>query len=93
MREDIPISNNELASLGEGEGLFRSPVGKSKILVLFITSSWALFQLGAASVFIIDSITMRAVHLGFAMLLALVLLPAGKKNVSPLAFGTGAWAY
>jgi TRAP transporter 4TM/12TM fusion protein len=52
--------------------------GWSGYLVALIALSWSLFQLSLASVLILDSLTIRAIHLGFALLIVFLAFPALK---------------
>ena len=81
MIKESNISKNQTFDISEGGSFFRSPNGKSKKIVFFISLTWAAFQLGSASFFVVDSIAMRAIHLAFALLLAFILLPFNKKSI------------
>jgi TRAP transporter 4TM/12TM fusion protein len=55
-------------------------------LVGIIAISWALFQLALASVLVLDSTKIRAIHLAFAMALLFLLIPAFKIPKKHFAF-------
>ncbi len=46
-----------------------------RYLIGLIALCWSLFQLSAASFVLLDSLTLRAIHLGFAMLLVFCAFP------------------
>ena len=54
------------------------PTTLSTKMVAVISLCWALFQLSLPSFLILDSVTIRAIHLAFAMLLVFISLPATK---------------
>ncbi|UCC21875.1 MAG: TRAP transporter permease, partial [Planctomycetota bacterium] len=51
-----------------------------KIVVAVISTAWALFQLALPRFVILDSITVRAVHLAFAVTLIFLTLPARRRK-------------
>jgi len=53
--------------------------GAMKILVILIAASWSIFQLSLASVLILDSVIVRAVHLAFAITLTFLSYPLLRK--------------
>lgn len=53
----------------EEEGVGRRPEGPSKYIIPFIAVCWSIFQLSIASWLILDSTFIRAIHLGFALLI------------------------
>jgi TRAP transporter 4TM/12TM fusion protein len=63
----------------EEEGIGRLPVGPTKWVVPFICVMWSFFQLSIASWLIIDSTFIRAIHLGFALLVVFLNFPLLKK--------------
>ncbi|UCG39503.1 MAG: TRAP transporter permease [bacterium] len=63
----------------EEEAGFRHPEGWQRHIVPTIAVTWCLFQLSIASWFLMNSIYIRAIHLGFAMLIAFFSYPAMKK--------------
>ena len=69
----------------EEEGISRRPEGFSKYVVPFVCVVWSIFQLSIASWLILDSTFIRAIHLGFALLVVYLNYPLFKKN----RFGLG----
>jgi TRAP transporter 4TM/12TM fusion protein len=63
----------------EEESGYRHLTDWSKWLVPTIAVTWCIFQLSIASWLLIDTVIIRAVHLGFAMLIAFLSYPAFKK--------------
>jgi TRAP transporter 4TM/12TM fusion protein len=61
------------------EGLGRKPVGWSRHVIPTIAVCWSFFQLSIASWLIIDSTFIRAIHLGFALLIVFLNYPLLKK--------------
>ena len=59
----------------EEEGISRRPKGFSKYVIPTIAVAWSLFQLSIASWLILDSTFIRAIHLGFAMLIVFLNYP------------------
>ena len=72
--------------IDKGEGAYRKLQGMSKALVFFIGVLWSLFQLSIASWWILDTVIVRAVHLGFALMLVYLNLPLLKKTRVGLKF-------
>ena len=68
----------------EEEGVGRRPRGYQKHVIPTIAVIWSLFQLSIASWLIMDSTFIRAIHLGFALLIVFGLersvLETPKKN-------------
>lgn len=64
----------------EEEGGFRHLTGWDRWVVPAIAVFWCLFQLSIASWLLIDTVIIRAIHLGFAMLIAFMSYPALKKS-------------
>jgi len=63
------------------EGLLtREPGGYQKYIVPIIAVIWSLFQLSIASWLILDSTIIRAIHLGFALLIVFFHYPFFKKQ-------------
>lgn len=58
--------------------VFRAPVGWSRHAISIVALSWSVFQLSLASVLILDSLAIRAIHLGFALLIVYLSYPALK---------------
>ncbi len=70
----------------EEEGIGRRPGGSSKWVIPTICVAWSLFQLSIASWLILDSTFIRAIHLGFALLVVYLNYPMFKKTRLGLAF-------
>jgi TRAP transporter 4TM/12TM fusion protein len=64
----------------EEEGLGRRPEGFSKYVIPFVCVVWSIFQLSIASWLILDSTFIRAIHLGFALLVVFLNYPLFKKT-------------
>jgi hypothetical protein len=64
----------------EEVGIGRRPPGFSKYVVPFIAVLWSFFQLSIASWLILDSTFIRAIHLGFALLIVFLNFPFFKKT-------------
>jgi len=52
----------------------------NKIIIGIISTAWALFQLALPRFIILDSMTIRAVHLAFAVTLIFLTLPASRRR-------------
>lgn len=77
----------ELArQMAEEEGMGRRPKGLTKWLVPTIAVIWSFFQLSIASWLILDSTFVRAIHLGFALLIVFLNYPFFKKSRFGLKF-------
>jgi TRAP-type uncharacterized transport system fused permease subunit len=59
----------------EEEGIGRRPHGLAKNVVPTIAVVWCFFQLSIASWLILDSTFIRAIHLGFALLIVFLNYP------------------
>ena len=70
----------------EEEGIGRKPKGPSKYVVPTIAVIWSLFQLSIASWWILDTIFIRSIHLGFALLIVYLNYPFFKKKRWGLTF-------
>ncbi len=70
----------------EEEGMGRRPKGFSKWFVPTIAVIWSIFQLSIASWLILDSTFVRAIHLGFALLIVFLNYPVFKKTRFGLKF-------
>jgi len=70
----------------EEEGIARRPEGPSKYVIPFIGVIWSFFQLSIASWLILDSTFIRAIHLGFAILIVFLNYPLLKKTRFGLKF-------
>ena len=66
--------------LAEEEGIGRKPHGPAKYVVPTIAVAWCFFQLSIASWLILDSTFIRAIHLGFALLIVFFNYPLFKKT-------------
>ena len=64
----------------EEEGISRKPKGPEKYVIPFIAVIWSLFQLSIPSWLVLDSTFIRAIHLGFAMLIVFLNYPFFKKT-------------
>ena len=54
--------------------------GVTRYIIPCIAAAWSLFQLSLPEVVILDSIYVRSIHLGFAILLVYLSYPAFKKR-------------
>jgi TRAP transporter 4TM/12TM fusion protein len=70
----------------EEEGIGRLPTGASKYVIPTIAVIWSFFQLSIASWLILDSVFIRAIHLGFALLIVFLNYPLLKKTRFGLKF-------
>ncbi|MDH4205369.1 MAG: TRAP transporter permease [Desulfobacteraceae bacterium] len=70
----------------EEEGISRRPKGPSKFVIPTIAVIWSFFQLSIASWLILDSTFIRAIHLGFALLIVFLNYPFFKKARFGLKF-------
>ena len=68
------------------EGMGRNPKGFGKHLIFVLALAWSFFQLSIASWLILDTIFIRAVHLGFAMALVFLSFPMLREPVKGLKF-------
>ncbi|KPA11236.1 TRAP-type uncharacterized transport system, fused permease component [Candidatus Magnetomorum sp. HK-1] len=64
----------------EEEGIGRLPGGLVAYIIPVIAFSWSLFQLAIASVVILDSVYIRAIHLAFAISLVFLNYPMFKRT-------------
>ncbi len=60
----------------------------NKVIIGIISTAWALFQLALPRFIILDSITIRAVHLAFAVTLIFLTLPASRRKQRQQLFTT-----
>ena len=65
----------------EEAGIGRKVKGRLKYLIPAIAVIWSLFQLSLASWLILDTIFIRAIHLGFALLIVFLNYPLMKKPI------------
>ena len=70
----------------EEEGMGRRPAGLQKFVIPTIAVAWSLFQLSIASWWVLDSTYVRAIHLGFALLIVYLNYPLLKKPRLGLSF-------
>ena len=70
----------------EEEGIGRRPTGASRHVIPTIAVIWSLFQISIASWLILDSTFIRAIHLGFALLIVFLNFPLLKKPRFGLKF-------
>ena len=70
----------------EEEGIGRKPKGAAGYIIPAIAVIWSLFQLSTASWLILDSTFIRAIHLGFALLIVFLNYPFFKKRRFGLKF-------
>ena len=66
-------------SSAAAEGQSRAGVWSARVIGL-IALCWSVFQLSLAGFLILDSVAIRAIHLGFAMLIAFLAYPALKRR-------------
>ena len=69
----------------EEEGIGRKPKGAAGYIIPTIAVIWSIFQLSIASWLILDSTFIRAIHLGFALLIVFLNYPLLKKRGSGLS--------
>lgn len=70
----------------EEEGIGRRPKGAGKWVIPTVCVAWSFFQLSIASWLIMDSTFIRAIHLGFALLVVYLNYPFFKKKRLGLKF-------
>jgi TRAP transporter 4TM/12TM fusion protein len=70
----------------EEEGVGRLPKGPSRYVIPTVAVIWSLFQLSIASWLILDTVFIRAIHLGFALLIVFLNYPLLKKTRFGLTF-------
>ncbi|MCP4752778.1 MAG: TRAP transporter permease, partial [Proteobacteria bacterium] len=75
-----------LEILKEETGDVRNLLRHESLIIGAIAIAWSLFQLSLASFLILDSIKVRAIHLGFAMTLVFLSIPFGSKPRRLLKF-------
>ncbi|HEC78005.1 MAG TPA: TRAP transporter permease [candidate division WOR-3 bacterium] len=75
-------SKLELAKeiLEEETGKLRTDKKSDRIVIAALSIGWALFQLALPRFIILDSITIRAVHLAFAVMLVFLTIPLLKRR-------------
>jgi TRAP transporter 4TM/12TM fusion protein len=74
-------ANHDLAEekIKEETGIIRDKRRVDRIIVGAVSISWALFQLTLPRLIILDSVTIRAIHLCFAIVLVFLSLPFAKR--------------
>ncbi|MDC7225345.1 MAG: TRAP transporter permease [Spirochaetales bacterium] len=72
--------NNAEKLLKEETGQIRNTRKFDKFLIPFIAVAWSVFQLALPRFLILDSVTIRAIHLAFAVALVFVSIPMSKKD-------------
>jgi TRAP transporter 4TM/12TM fusion protein len=70
----------------EEEGIFRRPSGGSRWVIPTIGVFWCFFQLSIASWWILDTVFIRSIHLGFALLIVYLNYPAFRRTRPKLRF-------
>jgi len=88
--QDIPEKDEGLETARrmaeEEEGMARRPIGPTKWVIPTIGVIWSFFQLSIASWWILDTVFIRSIHLGFAMLIVYLNYPVFKKTRLGLKF-------
>jgi len=85
--ERIDDGLEEARLLAEEEaGISRKPTGSSRYVIPTIGVIWCFFQLSIASWLILDTVFIRAIHLGFAFLMVFLNYPFFKKTHWGLKF-------
>lgn len=82
MKDELDVnegSREALKMAEEAEFGIKQPKGKIGLLIPLIAAAWSLFQLSLASILILDSVVIRAVHLTFAITLVYLSHPMFKK--------------
>ena len=89
--QDHKTQSDEIAMriAREEQGIGRIPTGDLKHVIPFIAVIWSLFQLSIASWLILDTLFIRAIHLGFAILIVFLSFPLFKKPRFGLKFLAG----
>jgi len=70
----------------EEEGVARRPKGPTKWVIPIIGVIWCFFQLSIASWWILDTVFIRSIHLGFALLMVYLNYPVFKQTRLGLKF-------
>jgi TRAP transporter 4TM/12TM fusion protein len=70
----------------EEEGIARRPLGPTKWVIPVIGVIWCFFQLSIASWWILDTVFIRSIHLGFALLIVYLNYPVFKTTRLGLKF-------
>ena len=86
--DDLEAGVEEAKRIAEEEEAgYRHLDGWDRWVIPTVAVSWCIFQLSIASWLLIDTVIIRAIHLGFAMLIAFMSYPALKKP------RTGFWSF
>lgn len=81
VRSEVGEGLEEAKRLAEEEaGISRKPLGPARFVIPAIGVVWCMFQLSIASWLIIDTVLIRAIHLGFAFLIVFLNYPLFKKR-------------
>ncbi len=83
MNEELQINEGARKAIKiaeEAEFGIKQPGGKLAFLIPLLAAVWSLFQLSLATIFILDSVVVRAVHLTFAITLVYLSRPMFKKQ-------------
>jgi TRAP transporter 4TM/12TM fusion protein len=70
----------------EEEGISRKPLGAERYVIPTVAVIWCFFQMSIASWWILDTIFIRAAHLGFALLIVYLNFPMFKETHRGLKF-------
>ena len=70
----------------EEEGIGRKPLGVERYVIPTVAVLWCFFQMSIASWWILDTIFIRATHLGFALLIVYLNYPMFKESHRGLKF-------
>jgi len=70
----------------EEEGIGRKPLGAERYVIPTVAVLWCFFQMSIASWWILDTIFIRATHLGFALLIVYLNYPMFKETHRGLKF-------
>ncbi len=70
----------------EEEGISRKPLGAERYVIPAVSVAWCLFQMSIASWWILDTIFIRAAHLGFALLIVYLSFPMFRETHRGLKF-------
>jgi TRAP transporter 4TM/12TM fusion protein len=97
MEQGIKMSDHEIKDQDDGlelarrmaeeeEGIGRRPHGPVRWVIPSICVVWSLFQLSIASWLIMDTMFIRAIHLGFALLVVFLNYPMFKRPLFGLKY-------
>jgi TRAP transporter 4TM/12TM fusion protein len=79
-------NETELRFARKEQAVGRIPAGAPKYIISIVAVFWSLFQLSIASWLILDTLFIRAIHLGFAILIVFLSFPLLKKPRLGLRF-------